>query len=192
MAITLDLSTALELDDAQFAAICQRNRDLRLERSAAGELVIMPPTGGETGVRNADLNGQLWLWNRQTRLGQVFDSSTGFRLPDGAVRSPDAAWVSAHRWQGLSAGQRQGFIPLCPDFVVELQSATDDRRDLEAKLQGYLDNGLRLGWLVDPKAQTVQVYQPQQAVIILEAPQRVAGDPVLPGFVLDLGTLFAR
>jgi Uma2 family endonuclease len=190
MNITVDLSPSLELNDPQFEAICHRNRDLRFERTASGELVIMPPTGGETGARNSSLTGQLWFWNRQTQLGRTFDSSTGFRLPDGAIRSPDAAWVAKPRWQALSAEQQQGFVPLCPDFAVELKSVTDDWRELQVKLQSYIDNGLRLGWLIDPKVRLVLIYQSGQPVLTVDAPTQLMGDPVLPGFVLDLTELF--
>lgn len=190
MNITLDLSPALKLTDAQFETICRRNRDLRFERTALGELVIMPPTGGETGARNASLTGQLWLWNRQARLGQAFDASTGFRLPDGSVRSPDAAWISQERWQALSPEQQKGFIPLCPDFAVELKSPTDDWGELQAKLAGDLENGLRLGWLIDPVSRQVKIYQPASPAIALDAPNTLSGGPVLPGFVLDPTEIF--
>ncbi|NJN21743.1 MAG: Uma2 family endonuclease [Leptolyngbya sp. RL_3_1] len=190
MNITLDLKPSLDLTDGQFTEICRRNRDLRLERTATGELVIMPPTGGETGARNSSLTGQLWFWNRQTQLGRTFDSSTGFRLPDGAIRSPDAAWVTQQRWQDLAPVDRQGFVPLCPDFAVELKSATDDWRELQVKLQSYITNGLRLGWLIDPQARLVLIYQPEQPVLTVNAPTQLTGDPVLPGFVLDLTELF--
>lgn len=191
MNITVDLSPSLALNDHQFEAICRRNRDLRFERTASGELVIMPPTGGETGARNSSLTGQLWFWNRQTQLGRTFDASTGFRLPDGSIRSPDAAWVAQQRWQSLSVAQRQGFVPPCPDFAVELKSATDDWRELQVKLQSYITNGLRLGWLIDPQAHLVLIYQPEQPVLTVKAPTQLTGDPVLPGFVLDLTELFS-
>lgn len=189
MNITVDLSSAISLTDAQLVEICQRNRSLRFERTVTGELVIMPPTGGDTGARNASLTGQLWLWNRQAQLGKVFDSSTGFRLPDGSVRSPDAAWVTNVRWQALIPNERQTFIPLCPDFAVELKSSTDDWRDLQRKLQSYLTNGLRLGWLIDPANHRIEIYQPEQDFQV-HTSSRLSGDPVLPGFVLDLAEIF--
>jgi Uma2 family endonuclease len=183
---TLALRPTLELTDEQFEQICQANRDLKFERTAKGELVIVALTGGETGRRNLNLTGQLWLWNQQTGLGEGFDSSTGFRLPNGAIRSPDAAWVRLERWQALTPEQRKKYVPLCPDFVVELRSASDELMDLQAKMQEYLENGLQLGWLLDPEAQTVEIYRAHQAVELLEKPVNLSGESILPGFVLAL------
>lgn len=183
---TLALRPTLELTDEQFEQICQANQDLKFERTAKGELVIVALTGGETGRRNLNLSGQLWLWNQQTGLGEGFDSSTGFRLPNGAIRSPDAAWVRLERWQTLTPEQRKKYVPLCPDFVVELRSASDELMDLQAKMQEYLENGLQLGWLVDPETQTVEVYRSNQAVELLEKPVNLSGESILPGFVLAL------
>lgn len=170
MVVTVNLQPLLELTDDQFEQICNNNRDLKFERTAKRSLVVMSLTGGDTGERNAELNGQLWLWNRQARLGHVYDSSTGFRLPNGAIRSPDAAWVSQARWEALTPEQRQKWVPLCPDFVVELKSASDDIEDLQMKMQEYLNNGLRLGWLIDPETQTVEVYRANQPVESLSNP----------------------
>jgi Uma2 family endonuclease len=183
---TLALRPTLELTDEQFEQICQANQDLKFERTAKGELVIVALTGGETGRRNLNLSGQLWLWNQQTGLGEGFDSSTGFRLPNGAIRSPDAAWVRLERWQTLTPEQRKKYVPLCPDFVVELRSASDELMDLQAKMQEYLENGLQLGWLLDPEAQTVEIYRSNQAVELLEKPVNLSGESILPGFVLAL------
>lgn len=190
MVITLDLSAACELTDEQFAAICQRNRDLRLEKTAHGKLVIMPPTGGETGRRNASLGGQLWVWNQRYQLGVVFDSSTGFTLPNGATRAPDVAWVALARWQALQPQQRKGFIPLCPDFVIELMSPSDDKAQLQAKLREYLEMGLQLGWLIEPAAGTLEIYRPGQPVETLCRPITFSAEPLLPGFVMDFSDIF--
>ena len=190
MVITLDLSPTLELTDAQFEAICRQNRELRLEKTATGELVIMPPTGGETGKRNTSITGQLWFWNRKHKLGHVFDSSTGFRLPNGATRSPDVSWVREERWQQLTPDERQGFLPLCPDFAIELKSSSDSLKDLQKKMEEYLANGLVLGWLLDPKRKQVEVYQPGKPSETIDQPKRLTADPVLPGFVMDFEDIF--
>ncbi|QYO62639.1 Uma2 family endonuclease [Leptolyngbya sp. 7M] len=161
------------------------------ERTAHGDLVVMSLTGGETGERNAELNGQLWLWNRQARLGHLYDSSTGFRLPNGAIRSPDAAWICQSRWERLTPAQRQRWVPLCPDFVVELKSTSDEIEDLRLKMQEYLENGLQWGWLIDPETQTVEVYRANHPVEVLLQPTELVAPEVLPGFVLNLaGILF--
>ncbi len=187
--IVVRLQSVIDLTDDQFYEFCQLNRDLRIERTAIGELMIMPPVGGEGSKRNADLTVELGLWNRQTKLGVVFDSSGGFKLPNGAERSPDAAWVRLDRWNALTTRQRKRFPPICPDFVVELRSETDSLEPLQAKMQEYLDNGLRLGWLIDPKTQTVEIYRLGQAVDVLPSPKTLSGEDVLPGFVVDLKLL---
>ncbi|MDY6781111.1 MAG: Uma2 family endonuclease [Cyanobacteriota bacterium] len=184
--VTLDLSPVIKLTDQQFEQIAAINGDARLELTAKGELVVMPPTGGETGDRNFELDGQLWLWNRQNRLGKAFDSSTGFRLPNGATRSPDLAWVPIERWNALTSQQRKRFLPLCPNFAVELVSESDNIEQTRQKMQEYLDNGLLLGWLINPRTQTVEIYRPNQTVEILSSPQTLSGEEVLPGFILDL------
>ncbi|MEQ9548023.1 MAG: Uma2 family endonuclease [Coleofasciculus sp. G3-WIS-01] len=185
-AITLNLRPTLTLTDEQFEQICCANRDLKLERTAQGELVVMALTGGDTGRRNLRLTGQLWLWNQQSGLGEGFDSSTGFRLPNGAIRSPDAAWVRLDRWQALTPEQRKKFVPLCPDFLVELRSLSDELEDIQVKMQEYLANGLLLGWLIDPQMQNVEIYRPNQAVETLNQPTTLSGESILPEFVLDL------
>jgi Uma2 family endonuclease len=190
-ALTLQLPPVLKLTDEQFEQLAAANRDLRLELTAKGELIIMPPTGGETGDRNFELDGQLWYWNRQTRLGKAFDSSTGFRLPKGGTRSPDVAWVSMARWEALTPTQRKKFLPLCPDFAVELVSETDDVEETRSKMQEYINNGLRLGWLIDPRTRQVEIYRPNQVVEVLQSPATLSGEDVLPGFVLDLQPIFA-
>jgi len=185
--ITLDLQP-LHMTEQQFYQICQRNRDVRLERTARGEFVIMTPAGGETGKRNSSLNAQLWLWNEQAGLGEVFDSSTGFTLPNGANRSPDAAWVLRSRWDALKPDERSRFPPLCPDFVVELRSPSDDMQPLREKMDEYRSNGARLGWLIDPQSRRVEIYRPdqQQQCEVLDNPASVSGEHVLPGFVLNM------
>ena len=191
MVITLNLHPTLELTDEQFEQICRHNRDLRFERTAAGELVVMSPTGGEKGRRNGGLTAQLWVWNQSRRLGEVFDSSTGFRLPNGATRSPDLAWVRQKRWQALTQQERRKFVPLGPDFVVELRSPSDELGDLQAKMQEYLENGVCLGWLIDPETQRVEIYRPGQPVEVLQNPATLSGESVLPEFVLDLSDILA-
>ncbi|MEG3909275.1 Uma2 family endonuclease [Microcoleus sp. w2-18bC1] len=186
IAVNIPPTLTLTVTREQFVELAIANRELQLERTAQGELIVNPPTGGETGYRNSDLNGQLWLWNRQTKLGKTFDSSTGFHLPNGADRSPDAAWVRQERWDGLTPKQKESFIPLCPDFVVELRSKTDNMEPLRAKMKEYMNNGARLGWLIDRKNKKVEIYRPSQDVEVLENPISLSGEDVLPGFVLDL------
>ncbi|HLO52196.1 MAG TPA: Uma2 family endonuclease [Kamptonema sp.] len=188
--LTLNIPSVLKLTNEQFEQLAAANGDLRLELTARGELIIMPPTGGETGDRNFELDGQLWYWNRQTRLGKAFDSSTGFRLPNGTTRSPDVAWIAMHRWEALTPTQRKKFLPLCPDFAVELVSETDDVQETRSKMQEYVDNGLRLGWLINPRTQQVEIYRPNQAVEVLQSPATLSGEEVLPGFILDLQPIF--
>jgi len=174
------------LSDEQFYQLCQANHNLQLERTAKGELIIMPPVGGVSGNREADLNGQVWFWNRQTQRGRVFSSSTIFRLPNGGDRSPDVAWVTNERWESLSLEAQEKFPPICPDFVIELRSRTDSLPELQTKMQEYLNSGLRLGWLINPQAQQVEIYRPNQTVEIVQLPASLSGEDILPGFVLDL------
>ncbi|WP_250125823.1 Uma2 family endonuclease [Chroococcidiopsis sp. CCMEE 29] len=190
-ALILNLPPILKLTDEQFEQLAAANRDLRLELTALGELVIMPPTGGNTGKRNIDLSFQLQAWNRQNQLGVAFDSSTGFRLPNGAERSPDASWVRQARWDALTPEQQDTFPPLCPDFAVELRSRTDSLEELRAKMREYLDNGLQLGWLIDPKTRQVEIYRSDRAIEVLQSPPTLSGEDVLPGFVLDLQLILA-
>jgi len=188
-AIILNLDSIIHLTEEQFYLLCQANRDVKFERTAKGELVVMPPTGGETGDRNSEINFQLRAWNKQSGLGKVFDSSTGFKLPNGADRSPDAAWVRLERWEALTPQQRQKFPPLAPDFVVELRSATDELKPLQDKMQEYRDNGVPLGWLIEPHNHRVEIYRPEQDVEVLQSPISLSGEDVLPGFVLDLSQI---
>ncbi|MBZ8181814.1 Uma2 family endonuclease [Oscillatoria salina] len=184
--IPVIIPQTLRVTQEQFEQLAIANRDVRLELTATGELIIMPPTGGNTGKRNIEIEGQLWFWNHQTGLGVAFNSSTAFRLPNGANRSPDAAWVSQERWDTLTSEQQETFPPLCPDFALELRSKSDNMKPLRQKMQEYLANGLRLGWLIDAKNQRVEIYRQNQDVEVLESPMSLSGEEVLPGFVLDL------
>ncbi|MBE9203493.1 Uma2 family endonuclease [Synechocystis salina LEGE 06099] len=181
----------LQVTPAQFAVLAAENRDLRLERTAKGILIVNPPTGGESGNRNFNLTTQLGIWcEANDTLGIAFDSSTGFELPNGANRSPDASWVTKARWESLTQEQRQGFIPLCPDFVVELRSKIDSLKKLREKMQEYMENGAQLGWLIDPQNKRVEIYRSRQPVEVLENPSNLSGETVLPGFTLSLQRIF--
>ncbi|WP_287127527.1 Uma2 family endonuclease [Candidatus Cyanaurora vandensis] len=177
---------------AEFAALCVLNRDLRLELTAQGELVIMAPAGSDGSRRNLLLILRLGVWSEQDGTGIAFESSAGFTLPNGAVRSPDASWVRRERWSVLSQEQQRQFAPLCPDFVVELRSPTDSLRELQRKMREYQGNGTRLGWLLDPQHQSVEIYRPNQEVEILTAPALLTGEEVLPGFTLDPTAILAN
>jgi Uma2 family endonuclease len=190
IAVNVPPTVSLTLTHEQFIELARANGDLRLERAATGHLIIMPPTGSETGNKNADLSGQLWLWNRQTQQGVVFDSSTGFHLPNGSDRSPDAAWIRQDRWDAIASAEQQGFAPICPDFVLELRSPADNLAPLQAKMREYQDNGARLGWLIDRSHQTVEIYRRDREVEVLERPATLAGEDILPGFVLDLAVVW--
>jgi Uma2 family endonuclease len=180
-------TTLLHVTPEQFEALAAANPDLRLERTACGELIVNPPTGGESSQRNFSITTQLGNWfEAHEDLGGGFDSSGGFILPNGATRSPDASWVRRERWEALTPEQRQGFVPLCPDFVVELRSASDSLSKLQEKMQEYMANGARLGWLIDPQNQRVEIYRPGREVEVLEQPIELFGEEVLPGFVLNL------
>jgi Uma2 family endonuclease len=176
-------------DDALFE-FCQRNRDLRIERTSEGDLIVMSPTGAETGRRNFTLTSLFGAWVVRDGTGVGFDSSTGFVLPNGAERAPDVAWLRKSRWEALTVEQRRRFAPLCPDFVIELRSPSDDLEELHAKMREYADNGAALGWLIDPDAKRVWVYRPGEEPEALEAPPTLTGEPVLPGFVLDLAAIW--
>ncbi|NEO28794.1 MAG: Uma2 family endonuclease [Kamptonema sp. SIO4C4] len=175
-----------QLTHEQFYELCMANKDVAMERSATGELIIMPPVGGESGEREANYIIDLGIWNRQTQLGKVFSSSTVFSLPNGGDRSPDAAWVSLERWHRLTPEQQKKFPPLCPDFVLELRSDSDRLKPLQNKMQEYLESGLRLGWLINPQDKTVEIYRPNQKVEVLAFPAIVSGEGVLPGFRLEI------
>ncbi|MEH1986903.1 Uma2 family endonuclease [Nostoc sp.] len=185
--IELPKSIGLYVTQEQFAALAAANRDLRLERTAQGELIANPPIGWETGRRNWSISGELYLWWRNAgEPGKVFDSSTGFILPNGATRSPDASWVSVERWQTLTSAQKGTFANICPDFVVELRSSSDTLKSLQDKLREYIDNGAKLGWLIDPQQRRVEISRLAKDVEVLENPAELSGEAVLPGFVLNL------
>lgn len=189
--LILHLSPTLQkMSDREFFEFCQLNQDWRIERTSAGDLMIMPPTGGETGKRNFTLIGLFSAWVETNGAGVGFDSSTGFILPDGSKRSPDLAWVERGRWDALTATEKEGFPPLCPDFVVELRSRTDALDTLQTKMEEYLANGALLGWLIDPIEKKVYIYRPQTEMVCLENPETVSGDPVLPGFILPVRRLW--
>ncbi|MGK7899920.1 MAG: Uma2 family endonuclease [Hormoscilla sp.] len=185
------LELELQLTDEQFFELCQKHRNLKFERNATGDLIIMSPTGGITSDRNSDINFQLRAWNRDRKLGKVFESSGGFKLPNGADRSLDASWVKLQRWNALTLEQQAKLVPLCPDFVVELRSPSDALSKVQQKMNEYIENGAELGWLIDPKRQVVEVYRPSQDAEVLQSPKTVSGEAVLPGFVLDLTEIFS-
>lgn len=188
--VNIPTTITLKISHEQFLDLVLANRDLQLERNATGELIIMPPTGSYTGKRNFDIAGQLWFWNRQNKLGEAFDSSTGFHLPNGSDRSPDAAWIKQEKWDTLSLEQKESFAPICPDFVLELRSKTDSLEKLQSKMREYIENGASLGWLIDQKNQRVEIYRPGKDVEILEHPTSLSGEDILPGFILDLTELW--
>ena len=188
--LTLNLNPIIKLTDEQFFQLCQENENIRLERTAKGELIIMSPAGGETSSSNAGLTAQIWIWNQQNRLGKVFDSSGGFKLPNGADRSPDASWVKLERWNALTPEQQKKFPPICPDFVVELMSPSDSLKETQDKMKEYRDNGAVLGWLINRKSRQVEIYRQNQEVEVLESPVAVSGEDVLPGFILNLESIW--
>ncbi|MGK7881147.1 MAG: Uma2 family endonuclease [Crocosphaera sp.] len=175
-----------QLTDEQFYKLCQDNRDLRFERNRNGDMMIISPTGGETSERNSEINFQLKLWNKQYKLGKVFESSGGFKLPNGADRSPDASWITLDKWNNLTLKQRQKFLPLCPDFVIELRSPSDSLKSLQEKMQEYIENGTKLSWLINRKDKQVEIYRQKKQVEILDNPTTLSGEDILPNFVLNL------
>jgi Uma2 family endonuclease len=176
----------VELSDDQFYQLCQINEDWKLEQTAKDELIILPPSNLITGNREAELNGNLMIWNLQTKPGKVFSSSTVFTLPNGGKRSPDVAWIANERWDSLTIKEKEKFAKICPDFVIELRSRTDSLSQLQEKMQEYLNSGLRLGWLIDPQNQQVEIYRQNQSVEIVSLPTSLSGENVLPGFILEL------
>ncbi len=187
--LALNIS-AVEMTEEQFLKLCSDNGDLRMELTAKRELIIMPPAGLTTSHRNAKLNYQLVAWSYQDGTGITFDSSGGFTLPNGAVLSPDASWILLSRWESLSRAEQDRFAPICPDFVIELRSPSDSLAITQEKMAEYLENGVRLGWLIDPRNKRVYVYRVGQPVETLDGPDTVSGEPELPGFVLDLRTIW--
>ncbi|MGB0562797.1 MAG: Uma2 family endonuclease [Spirulinaceae cyanobacterium] len=183
-------SLKLYITPEQFADLAARNRELRMERTATGELIVNPPTGWETGKRNRSLIGQLDRWYEVYQQGEAFDCNTGFVLPNGAILSPDACWVSQKRWDALTDEQKETFPHLCPDFVVELRSDSDTLKSLQEKMREYMDNGAKLGWLIDPQHRRVEVYRLGAEVEVLSSPAELSGEDVLPGFRLDVQRFF--
>jgi Uma2 family endonuclease len=176
----------VELSDDQFYQLCQINEYYKFEETAKDELIILPPSNLITGNREAELNGNLMIWNRQSKLGKVFSSSTVFTLPNGGKRSPDVAWIANERWDSLTIQEKEKFAKICPDSVIELRSRTDSLSQLQEKMQEYLNSGLRLGWLIDPQNQQVEIYRQNQSVEIVSLPTSLSGENVLPGFILEL------
>jgi Uma2 family endonuclease len=184
--MVLRIHPVIEMTNDQFFAFCQLNPNLRIERTSEGELIIMSPTGSETGNRNAKLMQQLANWTDTDGTGIEFDSSAGFTLPNGATRSPDAAWIKLERWNLIADEQKTKFAPICPDFVVELRSPNDNLQSLQEKMKEYINNGASLGWLIDRQNRQVYVYRPNVEVSCLKQPKTLSGEPILSGFILNL------
>ena len=189
-ALELHMSPAIDMSREQFFQFCQLNGDLRIERNAEGSITVMTPAGGETGARGLFLSAALYRWAEEDGTGVAFDSSTGFDLPNGAMRAPDAAWVLRSRLARLSSGEKQRFLPLCPDFVIELLSPSDSRAAARRKMEEYRANGARLGWLIDPARREVAIYRADGSLEQRSEPGVVTGETVLPGFSLDLAALW--
>ncbi|AFW93475.1 MULTISPECIES: Uma2 family endonuclease [Nostocales] len=189
-ALTVSLKSVIDMTDDQFFQLCQNNRELRFERTANGELIIMPPTGGETGNKNARITQQVMNWTDVDGTGIAFDSSTCFKLPNGADRSPDACWIKLERWDALTDEEKQKFPPICPDFVIELLSPSDSLKTTQEKMREYIDNGVGLGILINRKSRQVEIYRPGKEVEVLDSPVTVSGEDVLKGFVLNLGMIW--
>ncbi len=189
-ALTISLEPIFELTEEKFFQLCQKNRDLKFERSAQGDITIMAPEGSDTGMRSIEISADLVFWNRRKKLGVAFGSSTGFILPNGAMRSPDASWILKERWEALTPEQQSKFAPICPDFVVELMSQSDSLSVTQAKMQEYQDNGARLGWLINRKDRQVEIYRIGQSVEIIQSPIALSGETVLPEFVLELASIW--
>ncbi|MEH2313484.1 MAG: Uma2 family endonuclease [Nostoc sp.] len=189
--LVLQIPSSMQMTDEQFFEFCQVNRDLRIERNKFGEISIMPPTGGTTGNRGGNIFGQLWVWSEQDGTGITFDSSTGFKLSTGANRSPDASWIQLERWNSLSPKQQERFVPICPDFVVELKSPSDNLQTLKEKMEEYMNEpGIQLGWLIDRKQRKVYIYRPGLPEECLDNPASVSGESVLPGFILNMSKVW--
>ncbi|MBD1822335.1 Uma2 family endonuclease [Cyanobacteria bacterium FACHB-DQ100] len=185
-----DLKPVIDLTDEQFYQLCRANPDVKFERDATGKILIMSPSGGTTGNRNFEIAAEFGIWNRQAQLGVCFDSSTGFKLPNGATRAPDVAWIERSRWDALTPEQQEKFPPIAPDFVLELMFPSDTLEETQAKLREYIENGVRLGWLIDRKTRRVEIYRSDQSVEVLDNPTSLEGENVLPGFVLNLAIVW--
>jgi len=186
----IDLPWIVPMTEEQFYEFCLANRDLRIERNSSGEVIVMPPAFSDTGNRNFNIAAQLWNWTERDGTGLGFDSSAGFTLPNGATRSPDAAWIKLVRWNELTEKQKASFAPICPDFVIELRSKSDTVASLQKKMEEYLANGTVLGWLIDRQNHQVQIYRPDQEPVILYDPKVVIGDPELSGFELVMAKIW--
>ncbi|MBD2292449.1 Uma2 family endonuclease [Anabaena sphaerica FACHB-251] len=189
-AITINLNPIVRFTDDQFYQLCRENPEVKFERSAKGELLIMSPTGGETGKSNSEINADFVIWNRQNKLGVCFDSSTCFKLPNGANRSPDVAWIKKERWDSLTIEEKTKFPPIAPDFVLELMSPTDSLQETQKKMQEYIDNGVKLGWLINPKRRQVEIYRLGKPIEILTSPSELSGEDILPGFILNMAIVW--
>lgn len=193
--VVLNTNRLTKFDDEEFFALCASNKDLRIERNSKGEIIIMSPVGSESDAKNSEIIAELVNWNRKTRLGRVFGPSAGFKLPNSAVRSPDASWIGGARWNALPAESREKFAPLCPDFIVELRSPSDNLTELKEKMQEWVDNGCRLGWLIDPETETSYIYRHSNSSFgdhpseIQSFDASLSGEDVLKGFVLELKIL---
>jgi Uma2 family endonuclease len=191
MSYTIDVRAFTDsISDRALEQLCRENPELRFETDAKGKLIIMSPTGSESGKRNGDLFGQIWDWNRQNKLGVVFDSSTGFKLSNGATRSPDVSWIAIARWNSLSDEQKRGFAPIDPDFVIELMSPTDNLEELQQKMSEYISCGVKLGWLISPDAKQVEIYRLDRDKQIIFNPSSLSGEDILPGLTVDLSDIF--
>ena len=188
--LTVILPDSESMTTEQFYQFCQVNRDLRIERTANGEVIVMPPAFSDTGNRNFKIALQVGYWADKDGTGEGFDSSAGFTLPNGATRSPDVSWIKLERWNALTAQQKVSFAPICPDFIIELRSKSDTLKGLQAKMQEYIDNGASLGWLIDRQNQKVYIYRPNREAEILDNPESVSGDPELPGFTLQMAKIW--
>ena len=181
---------ANSISDEQFEQLCVQNQDTKFEMTSQGELIVMSPTGSESGRKNADLLTQISIWNRQTKLGVVFDSSTGFTLPNGAMRSPDVSWIEVSRWNELTKKQKRGFAPIAPDFALELLSPNDRLQDTQLKMKEYLECGVKLGWLINPDEKQVEIYRLDKEVEMLDSPNSLSGEELMPGLVVELDEIF--
>ncbi|OCR02711.1 hypothetical protein BCD67_05870 [Oscillatoriales cyanobacterium USR001] len=184
--LVVKIPSSFQMTDDQFFNLCQFNRDLRIERTKTGDVIIMPPTGSETGNRNGDMFFQVTLWAKKDKTGITFDSSTGFTFASGQTLSPDVSWIKLERWNALSPEEKEKFAPICPDFVIELRSPSDSLKSLKEKMQEYIEEGVKLGLLIDRKPRQVYIYRPGVPEECLDNPATVSGEPILPGFVLDL------
>ena len=187
---TINFDAIAKIDDEQFSQLCRYNPELSLEQNQKGEIIIMSPTGGETGKKNAELMIDFGLWNRRQKSGQIFDSSTCFKLPLGSNRSPDVAYIRQERWDQLTQDERESFPPIAPDFVLELMSKTDSLKRLQEKMQEYIDNGVKLGWLINPEKKQVEIYRQGQEKEVLDNPLTLSGEDILPEFILDLALIW--